>query len=89
MPSPTSANSSLLFDDQLVFRVDGDLHVIAHCNVRMRRHHSAVGVGERDLALPTLVQFRQRFCSEAGSLISSITNLFPAGGSYRIAGILF
>jgi hypothetical protein len=89
MPSPTSANSSLLFDDQLVFRVDGDLHVIAHRNVRMRRHHSAVGVGERDLALPTLVQFRQRFCSEAGSLISSITNLFPAGGSYRIAGILF
>jgi hypothetical protein len=46
-----------------VFRVDGDLHVIAHRNVRMRRHHSAVGVGERDLALPTLVQFRQRFCS--------------------------
>ena len=25
----------------------------------MRRHRSAVGVGERDLALPRLVQFRQ------------------------------
>ena len=27
--------------------------------MRMRRHRSAVGVGERDLALPRLVQLRQ------------------------------
>src|SRR6266404_8570176 len=49
----------LLLDDQLVLRVDGDLHVVAHRNMRMRRHRSAVGVGERDLALSSLVQFRQ------------------------------
>src|SRR5438270_2029168 len=49
----------LLLDDQLVLGIDGDLHVVAHRNMRMRRHRSAVGVGERDLALPGLVQFRQ------------------------------
>jgi hypothetical protein len=40
----------LLLDDPLVLGVDSDLHVIAHRNMRMRRHRSAVGVGERDLA---------------------------------------
>jgi hypothetical protein len=49
----------LLLDDQLVLGIDGDLHVVAHRNMRMRRHRSAVGVGKRDLALPRLVQFRQ------------------------------
>ena len=42
----------LLLDDQLVLGVDRDLHVVAHRNMRVRRHRSAVGVGERDLALP-------------------------------------
>ena len=50
----------LLLDDQLVLGIDGDLHVVAHRNMRMRRHRSAVGVGERDLALASLVQFRQQ-----------------------------
>src|SRR5580700_2889881 len=49
----------LLLDDQLVLGIDGDLHIVAHRDMRMRRHRSAVGVGERDLALPRLVQFRQ------------------------------
>src|SRR6266851_6606130 len=49
----------LLLDDQLVLYIDGDLHIVAHRNMGMRRHRSAVGVGERDLALPRLVQFRQ------------------------------
>ena len=49
----------LLLDDQLVLGINGDLHVVAHRNMRMRRHRSAVGVGERDLALARLVQLRQ------------------------------
>ena len=49
----------LLLDDQLVLRIDGDLHVVADRNVRMRRHRSAVGIGERDLALTGPIQFRQ------------------------------
>jgi hypothetical protein len=49
----------LLLDDQLVLGIDGDVHVVAHRNMRMRRHRAAVGVGERDLALPRLVQLRQ------------------------------
>ena len=37
----------LLFDDQLVLGVHRDLHVVADGNMRVRRHGSAVGVGER------------------------------------------
>src|SRR5215469_3228410 len=33
----------LLLDDQLVLGIDGDLHVVAHRNMGMRRHCSAVG----------------------------------------------
>jgi hypothetical protein len=50
---------NLLFDDQLVLRVDGDLHIVADRNMRMRRHRTAVRVGERDLALAGSIQFRQ------------------------------
>jgi hypothetical protein len=46
----------LLLDDKLVLGIDSDLHVVAHRNMRMRRHRSAVGVGEPDLALPRLVE---------------------------------
>ena len=34
----------LLLDDQLVLRVDGDLHIVADGNMGMRRHRSAVAV---------------------------------------------
>lgn len=33
-------------------------HVVTHRNARMRRHRSAVGVGERDLALSGPIEFR-------------------------------
>jgi len=38
-----------LFDDQLVFRIDGDLDIVADVHFRVRGHRPAVGIGQRDL----------------------------------------
>jgi hypothetical protein len=85
----------LLLDDQLVLGIDGDLHIIAHRDMRMRRHRSAIGVGERDLTLPRLIQFRQHVLvplpplTDCGDLLGQVLDaraVLPALGwrrSYR------
>ena len=81
----------LLLDDQLVLGVDRDLHVVAHRNMGMRRHRSAVGVGERDLALPRLVQLRQHVLvaltplPNRGYLLSQV--LDPRAACWALRGI--
>ena len=82
---------NLLLDDQLVLGVDSDLHVVAHRNMRMRRHRSAVGVGKRDLALPRLVQFRQHVLvpftplPKRGDLLSQV--LDPRAACCALRGV--
>jgi hypothetical protein len=50
----------LLRDDHLVLRVDGDLNIIADSHARVRRHGSAVGIGEGYLAFAAPLQLRQQ-----------------------------
>jgi hypothetical protein len=40
----------LLLNDQLMLRINGNLNVVADANTGMRRHRSAVGISQRDLA---------------------------------------
>ena len=75
----------LLLDDQLVLRVDGDLHVVADRNMGMRRHRAAVGIGERDLALAGPIQLRQHGFvplapfSDCGDLFGQVLDPRAAG----------
>ena len=48
-----------LLDDHLVLRVDRDLRVVAHADLRMRGHGAAVGIGQRDLVLAGPVKLGQ------------------------------
>ena len=62
----------LLLDDQLVFGIDSDLHIVAHRNMRMRRHRSAVGVGKRDLAPVRSTSASMSLCRSRRSRIAAI-----------------
>ena len=70
-----------------------NLHIIADGNTGMRCHRAAVGVGERDLALPRLVQLRQHAGSHTtcmGLFLSSgcfgfaVSSLFGAGRPFFV-----
>ena len=73
----------LLLDDQLVFGIDSDLHIVAHRNMRMRRHRTAVGVGKRDLA-PRPIYLRQHVLvsltpfPDRGDLLGQVLDLRAA-----------